>query len=159
MSDTNATILNEVNGHRTTLFQGNKGPKTGTWDQTKQMACELNEAGFDIAFIPEIEYGTCADSLIRVGKIFRLADFKYCFTKKSSTLASESEHGFKQAETVILKLENIDTGLFNEAIDYLVRNEIPCGNILMINKYGKTIELLKKELKTGIYKKAIKGFL
>ena len=48
------------------------------------------------------------------------------------------EHGFKQAETVILKLENIDTGLFNEAIDYLVRNEIPCGNILMINKYGKT---------------------
>lgn len=123
------------------------------------MACELNEAGFDVAFIPEIENGTCADSLIRVGKIFRLADFKYCITKKSSTLASELEHGFKQADTIILKSEHIDTGLFNEAIDYLVRNEIPCGNILLINKYGKTIELLKKELKTGIFKKAVKGFL
>ena len=85
MSDPTATILNEVNGHRTTLFRGNKGPKTGTWEQTKQMAFELNEAGFDVAFIPEIENGTCADSLIRTGKIFRLADFKYCFTKKSST--------------------------------------------------------------------------
>ena len=79
----------------------------------------------------EIENGTCADSLIRVGKNCRLADFKYCVTKKTSTLASELEHGFKQAETVILKLEHIDTGLFNEAIDYLVRNEIPYGNILL----------------------------
>lgn len=131
MSDPTATVLNEVNGYKTILFHGNKGPKTNTWNQTKQMAFELNEAGFDVAFIPEIENGTCADSLIRVGKNCRLADFKYCVTKKTSTLASELEHGFKQAETVILKLEHIDTGLFNEAIDYLVRNEIPYGNILL----------------------------
>ena len=68
MSDPTATVLNEVNGYKTILFHGNKGPKTNTWNQTKQMAFELNEAGFDVAFIPEIENGTCADSLIRVGK-------------------------------------------------------------------------------------------
>lgn len=94
MNDPTATVLHEVNGHRTTLFRGNKGPKTNTWEQTKQMAFELNEAGFDVAFIPEIENGTCADSLIRTRESFRLADFKYCVTKKASTLASELEHGF-----------------------------------------------------------------
>ena len=41
LSDPNATILNEANGHKTILFNENKGPKTNTWKQTKQMACDL----------------------------------------------------------------------------------------------------------------------
>ena len=159
MSYPTATVLHEANGHRTTLFHGNKGPKTGTWEQTKQMAFELNEAGFDVAFIPEIENETCADILIHNEKSFRLADFKYCVTKRSSTLASELEHGFKQAETVIIKLEHIDSGQFNEAIDYLIRNKIPYGNILLINKYGKVRVITYKDIKSKGYIRKTKGFL
>ena len=78
ISNPNATVLHEVNGHRTTLFQGNKGPKTG---------------------------------------------------------------------------------LFNEAIDYLVRNEIPYGNILLINKYGKVRVITYKDIKSKGYIRKTKGFL
>ena len=159
MNDPTATVLIDVNGHKTMLFSENKGPKTNTWEQTKQMAFELNKVGYDVAFIPEIDDETCADSLIMTGKIFRLADFKYCVTTSCNTLAKELEHGFKQAGTTVLQLEHMDTGLFKEAIDYLLRNEIPHGNIILMNKYGKLVELLKKDLKTGVYKKAIKGLL
>jgi hypothetical protein len=159
MNAPTATVLFEVNGHKTVLFSGNKGPKTNTWEQTRQMAFELNKVGYDVAFIPEIDDGTCADSLIMTGKIYRLADFKYCVTTSSNTLAKELEHGFKQAGTTILQLEHMDAGLFKEAVDYLLRNEIPHGNIILLNKYGKAVELLKKDLKTGVYKKAIKGLL
>ena len=159
MNDSTATVLHEVNGHKTVLFPENKGPKTNTWEQTKQMALELNHAGYDVAFIPEIDDEICADSLVMIGKIYRLADFKYCVTTSSNTLAKELEHGFKQAGTTILQLEHMDTGLFKEAVDYLLRNEIPHGNIILMNRYGKTVELLKKDLKTGVYKKAIKGLL
>lgn len=159
MNAPTAVALFEVNGHRTVLFSGNKGPKTNTWKQTEQMAFELNKAGYDVAFIPEVDDVTCADSLIMTGKIYRLADFKYCVTTSSNTLAKELEHGFKQAGTIVLRLEHMDAGLFKEAVDYLLRNEIPHGNIILMNKYGKTVELLKKDLKTGVYKKAVKGLL
>jgi len=159
MNAPTAVVINEANGHKTVLFPENKGPKTNTWEQTKQMAFDLNKAGYDVAFIPEIDDETCADSLIMTGKIYRLADFKYCVTTSSNTLAKELEHGFKQAGTTILQLEHMDAGLFKEAIAYLLRNEILRGNIILMNKYGKSVELLKKDLKTGVYKKAIKGLL
>ena len=159
MNDPSASILFEENGHKTMLFPENKGPKTNTWEQTKRMAFELNKAGYDVAFIPEVDDETCADSLIMTGKIYRLADFKYCVTTSSNTLAKELEHGFKQAGTTILQLEHMDAGMFKEAIGYLIRNEMLHGNIILMNKYGKTVELLKKDLKTGVYKKAIRGLL
>ena len=159
LNDPTAALLFEVNGHKTVLFPNNKGPKTNTCEQTKQMAFELNKAGYDVAFIPEIDDETCADSLILTGKIYRLADFKYCITTSANTLAKELEHGFNQAGTTVLQLENMDAGMFKEAIDYLLRNGIPHGNIILMNKYGKSVELLKKDLKTGIYKKVIKGML
>ena len=159
MNNQVATLLFEENGHKTVLFPENKGPKTNTWEQTRQMAFELNKAGYNVAFIPEADDVTCSDGMIMTGKIFRLADFKYCVTTSSNTLAKELEHGFKQASTIILKLEHMDAGSFKEAIEYLLRNEIPYGNIILMNKYGKTVELLKKDLKTGVYKKTIKGLL
>ena len=64
-----------------------------------------------------------------------------------------------QAGTIILKLVNMDAGLLKEAIDYLLRNEIPYGNIMLQNKYGKLIELTINEIRTGIYRKKITGFL
>ena len=159
MNDSTATVLFEVNGHKTVLFSGNKGPKTNTWEQTRQMAFELNKVGYDVAFIPEIDDETCADSLIMTGKIYRLADFKYCVTTSSNTLAKELEHGFKQANTLILKLPHLDSGLFCEAVDYLLRNEIPYGNILLLNKYGKVQIITHKDIKSGSYARKIKGFL
>lgn len=90
---------------------------------------------------------------------YRLADFKYCITTNANTLAKELEHGFEQAGTIVLKLKNMDAGVFNEAIDYVLRKGIPHGSIILMNKYGKTVELSKKEIKTGIYKKAVKRFL
>ena len=159
MSNPDATVLHQVNGHKTVLFPGNKGQKTNTWEQTKQMAYELNKVGYDVAFIPEIDDETCADCLIMTGKIFKLADFKYCITTNSNTVAKELEHGFKQAGTIVLQLEHMDAGLFKEAIEYLLRNEVPPGNIILMNRYGKAVELLKKDIKTGVYKKAVKGLL
>ena len=159
MNDPSAIVLHEENGHKTVLFSENKGPKTSTWKQTRQMAFDLNKAGYDVAFIPETDEGLCADSLIRNGKVYKLVDFKYCVTTNYGTVSKELIHGFKQAGTVVLQLEHMDAGLFRNAIDYLLRNEIPYGNIILMNKYGKTVELLKKDIKTGVYKKAIKGLL
>ena len=159
MSDPTATILNEMNGHRTILFQGNKGPKTGTWNQTKLMAFELNEAGFDVAFLPELLNETCADCLLNFGKIYKIVDFKYCVTRKANTLVMDLEHGFQQANTIVLKLSNMDTGAFKKAIEYLLRNGLPFGDVILLNKYGKILQVSKRDFHTSIYRKRIKGFL
>ena len=159
MSNPSAKVLNETNGHKTILFPGNKGPKTGTWEQTKQMATELNRQGYDVAFLPELTFETCADCLIKTGSNYRIADFKYCATTKTNTLAKDLKHGFEQASAIVLKLENVDSGVFKEAVDYLLRNDISYGNIILLNTYGKVLELPRKELKTGIFKKTVKGFL
>ena len=118
MSNPNAKVLNETNGHKTTLFPENKGANSSSWKKTKQMAFELNENCIDVAFLPEL-----------------------------------------LSSTIVLKLENMDSGLFKDAIDYLLRNEIPYGNIILLNNYGKALNISRKEFKTGIYKKRIRGFL
>ena len=159
MSDSSAFILGEENGHTTIMFQGNNGPKTSTWEQTKQMAFELNNNGFDVAFLPELLSETCADSLIRIGDDFRIADFKYCITTKPNTLSKDLEHGFRQAKNIVLKLVNMDFGMFKEAIEYLLRNEIHYGNIILINKYGKTCTISYRDIKSGTYIRKTKGFL
>lgn len=159
MNHSDAETIYEINGHKTVLFPGNKGPKTNTWKQTKQMAADLNKLGFDVAFIPEIDDKTCADSLIRVGKSYKISDFKYCVTSNANTLAKELEHGFKQANTIVLKIEHIDSGAFKKAIDYLLRNEIPYGNILAMNKYGKVRIITHKDIKRETYIRKTKGFL
>ena len=159
MNAPTATVIHETNGHKTIMFPRNKGTKTKTWHQTKKMAFELNEAAIDVAFLSEPDGVTCADSILRIGNIYRIADFKYCITTNPNTLAKELEHGFEQASTLVLKLRNMDVGTFRETIEYLLRNEKPFGNIILINRYGKVVDLLKKEIKTGIYKKIIKGFL
>ena len=102
MTHPTAVVLNETGGHKTILFPGNKGPKTITWEQTKQMAFELNEEGYDVAFLPEL--------------------------------------------SEVLKLLNMDAGTFKSAIEYLLLNNLPLGDIILLNKYGKKIQLSKKRL-------------
>ena len=159
MTHPSTTVLNESNGHKTILFSGNKGPKTITWEQTKQMAFELNRQGVEVAFLPELEDSISTDSLVEIGKNYWLADFKYCITTKSNTLAKELEEGFGQAKTIVLKLQKMDLGEFKEAIDYLLRNEIPYGDIILMNKYGNAVALTYKDIKTGKFARKAKGFL
>lgn len=154
-----AIVINEANGHKTTLFPGSKGTKTKTWNQTKRMAFELNEAEIDVAFLSEPDGVTCADSVLKVGNHFKIADFKYCVTTHPNTLAKELEHGFEQANTIALKLINMDSGVFRETVDYLLRNKIPYGDIVLLNKYGKTLVITFKDIKNKTFVHKIKGFL
>ena len=123
------------------------------------MAFELNTEGVDVAFLPELEDDPSTDSLLKNGKNYWLADFKFCVTTKSNTLSKELLHGFEQARTLVLKLENMDFGIFKEAINYLKRNEISYGDILLMNEYGKVIAITYKDIKSGKYIRKTKGFL
>ena len=159
MNNPNAEVLHETNGHKTILFPGNKGPKTITRKQTRQMAFELNEQGIDVAFLPELDDSISTDSLVKIEKNYYLADFKYCITTKSNTLAKELENGFEQAQTLVLKLQKMDFGELKEAIDYLLRNGIVYGDIVLMNKYGSVTALTYKDIRTGKYVRRTKGFL
>ena len=123
------------------------------------MAVELNAIGESVAFLPELRNVTSADAVVLFNGKPVVADFKYCVTTKCNTLSVDLSEGFRQAQTVVLKLENMDSGLFKNAVDYLVRNEIPYGNIKLINKHGNVLEITSMEIKKGKYKKMIKGFL
>lgn len=69
--DPSSTVIHEVNGHKTTIFPGCKGPKTNTWKQTKKMANELNEAGIDVVFLSEPDGVICSDSILKIGNTYR----------------------------------------------------------------------------------------
>lgn len=159
LSDERAKELSRVEGARTVVFPGHKGSQHDTWKGIKQMAKDLNSNGESVAFLPELDRVTSADALV----LFRgrpvVADFKYCVTTKANTLAGNLEEGFRQAGTVVVKLENMDAGMFKDAIGYMVRNNISYGNIKIINKYGKTKDLTYEDIKRGRYVKMIKGFL
>ena len=159
VSDERATVLSTVGEARTVMFPGHKGRQHGTWSGIRQMGKDLNERGESVAFLPELDKATSADALVLFRKRPTVADFKYCTTKKANTLAVDLEEGFQQAGTLVVKLENMDAGVFKDAVDYLVRNKIPYGNIKLLNKYGDYIEITEKDIRFGAYKKKLKGFL
>lgn len=159
LNDERAKELSNVEGARTVVFPGHKGSQHDTWKGIKQMAKDLNRNGESVAFLPELDRVTSADALL----LFRgrpvVADFKYCITTKANTLAGDLEEGFGQAGTVVVKLENMDAGVFRDAIEYLKRKNFPCGNIKLINQYGDPLELTFTDFRNGRYLKKIKGFL
>lgn len=159
VNDTRAEIINETNNTKTVVFPGHKGRQHETWPGIKQMAEELNAIGESVAFLPEFRNETSADAIVLFNGKPVVADFKYCVTTKCNTLSVDLAEGFRQAHTVVLKLENMDSGLFKNAVDYLVRNEIHYGNIKLINKQGKVLELSEKDIAGEKYIKKIKGFL
>ena len=159
INDERATVLNETEGAKTVMFPGHKGVKTDSWKATKQMAYDINIHGESVAFLPELDGDTSADALVLFKGRPSVADFKYSGGTNWNTLQKDIAHGFEQAGTVVLKLTKMDAGAFKDAIDYLVRNEVPIGNIKLINEYGKFMEIERKEMKSGIYRKKIKGFL
>lgn len=162
MTDERSELLNDVNGHQTRLFAGHKGKNKPTWNATKDMAFRLNELGIDVTFLPEHEGSKglkSADALIRIGEKYFLADFKFAVTHKWNTLQSDLADGFTQAGTVILKLTEMDRGQFQETIDYMVRNNLNIGDLIMLNEYNKSKFVSKQDILSGRYQKKIKGFL
>ncbi|MBR6032219.1 MAG: hypothetical protein IKP36_09710 [Bacteroidaceae bacterium] len=159
LSDERAKELSRVESARTVVFPGHKGSQHDTWKGIKQMAKDLNRNGESVAFLPELDRVTSADALVLFRGRPMVADFKYCITTKANTLAGNLEEGFGQAGTVVVKLENMDAGVFRDAIEYLKRKNFPCGNIKLINQYGDPLELTFTDIRNGRYLKKIKGFL
>lgn len=159
LNDERAIKLSHTDKAKTVMFPGHKGGQHSTWKGIKQTAKEINELGEDVIFLPERENEKSADALVLFNGKPTIADFKYCITKKSNTLSKDLIEGFGQAKTIVLKIVNMDAGVFYEAIDYLVRNNIPYGNIKLVNKYGKKIEITRREIMSNNYKKKVKGFL
>ena len=129
------------------------------WPKTLLMAKELNLSGKNIIFLPEYENAISADALMIFNGRPTIVDFKFSTSTKSNTIQRYLSDGFKQAGCIVLKLENMDSGQFSEAIEYMKRNNLSMGNIILMNKYGKSIELTSKTLLTNNYKNKIRGFL
>lgn len=160
VNDNRADVLFETENVKTVLFPGHKGTQHETWQGIKTMAEYLNKHGENVAFLPELKNGTSADAIVLFKGAPVVADFKYCITRKNNTIACDLEDGFIQASTVVLMLENMGTGEFKDAIDYLVRNGKQIGNIKLLNEYGKMLELTYNDLKNKTkFNKKIKGFL
>lgn len=132
--------------------------KGKSWKNTKKMAKDINNVGDDVVFLPEYESETSADALTKIKGKWQIVDFKHSTTTKASTLKIDLAKGFTQAEGVVLKLTKMNRADFIETIDELIRKNKPMGNIKLINKYGKVLDLSEHELKKGMYKKKIKGF-
>lgn len=144
---------------RAVEFPGHKGRKSESWQATKKAIEELNESGVNVALLPEKDNTSCTDALLKIKDGYYLTDFKMSDSTKSNTLSMDLKKGFTQANTIALKLFRMDGGEFKKAIEYLKRNEVYYGNLILLNKYGRHIILTKNSLATGKYKKMIKGFL
>jgi hypothetical protein len=160
MNDERGKVLNDVNGIKTIEFPGHQGKRHSNWSVIKESAFHLNNDGISVAFLPERTGGNYADSLLRFNKKrYVIADFKSCTTLKYNTLAEDLIDGFVQANYIVLENPNMDAGMFKSAIKQVVRKTNKYGNIILINKYGKHIEISRRDIKIGRYKLMIKGFL
>lgn len=148
----------DENGRKTVLHPKHK-IKDAYWPRTKQMAYALNRAGRDVVFLPEHDNEIMADALTKFKDIPRIVDFKYSASTKFNTLQQHLAEGFNQAGAVVLKLEKMDAGQFRDTIEYMKRNDLPLGDVILINKYNQIKELGIGSLFSGSYKQKIKGFL
>ena len=160
MNDERAKVHNDYFGVKTIEYPGHQGKRHKTWTGIKETAFALNELGISVAFLPEGTGDRFADSLLKIGdRKYILADFKYCTTKNSNTLAEDLIDGFGQANYIVLNASNMDVGGFKAAIKQVLRKTNNYGNLIIMNKYGKIKELSRKDIKLGRYKIKIKGFL
>ena len=124
------------------------------------MARDLNKSSISVSFLPEMDDVSCADTIVKIGKNeWRLADFKYSTSTNYNTIAEDIIKGVKQADSIALKLINADLGSFSEVVKQLKRKDSVPKTMIVINKYGKTRIIERRELLNGKYKKHLKGFL
>ena len=160
LNDERASVLYQTQTAKTTIFPNHKGKRSPVWAETKQMARDLNESSISVSFLPEMEDISCADSIVKIGKKeWRLADFKYSTSTNYNTIAEDIVKGVKQADSIALKLVNADLGSFSEVVKQLKRKKSVPKTMIVINKYGKTRIIERRELLNGKYKKHLKGFL
>ena len=134
--------------------------KKGTnWAQTSGMARDLNNAGIDVAFLPEYDEVSSADALTKIKGKWMVADFKHVVSTNYNTIGDELAKGFSQGGNVVVKLENADLGAFSRAIEQAQRKYGRLGNLKLINRLGKTFDLSAKDFERGKYKALLKGFL
>ncbi len=162
LNDERTVLLHEGEVAKTVMFSNHK-TNDEYWPETKEMAFALTDSGIDVCFLPEVgdklKSTKRADAIIKFNGHWFIADFKYYHSTKSNTLSGNLEDGFKQADTIVLKVSNADSGIFKESVEYLRRNDIHYGNIILMNEYNKFMELTAKQIKTERYKYMIKGFL
>lgn len=144
---------------KVTFYKENKGKHSDSWKNTLQMAKDIADSGDDVCFIPEYNGATSADAFTKILGKYRLVDFKCLTTKKWNSAQSDLEHGFEQADSVVLKLTEMDKKNFIITIEYMKRNNIKLGNMKLINKKGKVVDIAKKEFMNAKYIQKIKGFL
>lgn len=156
----NEDFVPELNKEQTQIFVhlGHK-TKDAYWPDTKRMGFALSKSGRDVIFLPESDSATNADAIMMVKGYPRLVDFKYSASTSWNTLQQHLAEGFSQADTIALKLENMDAGQFRDAIEYMKRNGLPIGNIILLNQYDNIIELNAKDLGSRKYRQKIRGFL
>lgn len=151
--------------YRHPLHKG-KG-ESSEWLKTKRLAKDINVSGEPVYFLPEMESTPCADAITKIKGKWSVADFKVLSSVKSNTIQEAIAKGYSQSgDGVVVKLLNADSGGLKEAIDYLVRNEnnhpkysFKIGNLKVVNKHGKTLDLSREDIRSGRYKKKLKGFL
>ena len=160
LNDERASILYQTQTAKTTIFPNHKGKRSPVWAETKQMARDLNKSSISVSFLPEMDDVSCADTIVKIGKKeWRLADFKYSTSTNYNTIAEDIIKGVKQADSIALKLVNADLGSFSEVVKQLKRKDSVPKTMIVINKYGKTRIIERRELLNGKYKKHLKGFL
>lgn len=146
------------NGCRT-VMHGLHKVKNDSWEATKRMAFALNDSGRDVIFLPEHANLTNADAVTIVKGLPKVVDFKYSTSTKWNTLQQHLAEGFTQADAVVLKLENMDSGQFRDAVEYMKRKGLPLGDMLLLNEYNKILEVSYGDFMSGKYRYKIKGFL
>jgi len=136
-----------------------KGMKSRHWFETLQMAKELNKAGTDVIFLPEHDNMMSADAITFFNGKYVLADFKYSASTNAHTIFKNLLKGFKQANTIVIKLSKADIGTLRDAIDELKRKDHFIGNLKVINRFGKSKDVKSGKIKNNDYAKLLKGFL
>lgn len=155
-----AKLLKETDNARTVVYPKHKGLKKDSWEATQKMAFEMNKKGRSVAFLNEHDRKKSADAVSFVNGRLQICDFKYSEGCSWNTLQTAFVEGFEQADAIIFK-GDIDAGIFKEAIGYIKRNypKSVFGDMLIINKHGKLLDLSKDDFIKNKYMQKIKGFL
>lgn len=153
-----AINTNEKTKRKVVIHPQSREPDSKNWNKTQAMAKALNKADKDVIFLPEYKDKPSADALIEFKGKYTIADFKYFTTTKPSNIANELRKTFKNSPTIVMKFDKIDTGILKASIEELKRKE-SLGNMIIINKYGKVVEISKSDIEIGKHRILLKGFL
>ena len=153
-----AKVLNDNGKAFTTCYPGHRSMKGETWENTKQIAIDLNDGGVSVCFLSERKDETSADAIINIAGSWRLADFKCSQSVKSNTIATDIEHAFEQADSCVIKVLKADKGIICDTLSYFERNKIKTGNLIFVNKYGKYLIVKPSDVANGKFRYSLKGF-